>query len=412
MRAMTLSHPISTIALRAVIALMVACQPAILTANRQQPAPVQPALPPVLIASAAPPQFSPVDAGLSTAEELFADQSSEPLDHNPEFSIDPLGSSAAIRDRTKILAVVDGDRVEVVDIPDPLKAVTQSDPRAAPEPWLYVEYFGQWPNDLWAIATGGGQGASLVRWSGGAWHPVTYYLDILWAGLTAKRHALVFLSFNQDCDPTTPEQASAPSCHGIKGFRAFDADGKSAADVPALPSWLAPGAWIFRPEVAALPSGEVVLSRRSGPDLPHKTQHLVVHWTRPQARGTIQWISDPEESLGTVRVQTAGQLHIIVESRGYGYRLEGKAWKQWHQPSGTRGIFADNTLWTATTDGDLWCSLNGDEWHEVPLGLPAAKDRVNVLNVWRGTMTTLYVVVDIGSGSRVFRVRDVTQCQR
>jgi hypothetical protein len=300
---------------------------------------------------------------------------------------------------------------------------TEADPnKPMPESifqWSYVEYVGQWPNELWAIArksggTGYPSASALVRWSGGAWHAVFYDPDIVWAGLTVKHHALVFRSFFQDCDATTAMMASLPGCpHGVKGFRAFDPDGKSATDVPALPAWLATAAWYARPEVAALPSGEVFLSRIYGADLPQKTQHLLVHWTEARARGTVKWFGDPHENFsGALKVQTTGQVHVVAIYNGLGYRREGNSWKQWSLPPDTTDVFADSTLWASTRVGKLWCSRNGDEWQEVTLGLPAGKDRVYIKNVWRGTTATLYVVVYIGTHKSMFRVRDVTRCQQ
>jgi len=410
-QAMTRYHPISTKALCTVIALMTACQPAILrpaTNQQQPPAPVHPTPPPAAVAAPALPQLPPVGAGPPAVEELFTGRV------QPKFSIDPLGTSAALRDGEKILAIVAGDRVEPVDIPDPSPVVVKAypsyaDPEAEPI-WDVDHYFGQWPDGIWAIAKNAFEACALVRWSSGSWRPVFSHSDIIWAGLTANGHALVFLSFYRQCyaDDLSPSMPNCP--HGVQGFRAFDADGKPATGAPVLPSVLAPGAWKVRPEVAALPNGEVILSRLSGPELPRKSQHLVVHWTQPQARGTVQWLGDPHEDFrGSLTVQSTGAIHVVSDTN-YGYRREGTSWKQWKEPPGSLNIFADQTLWSVTREGELLCSRDGDEWQEVWLGLPTAERPATIRHLWRGTATTLYVVADIGSASHVFRVRNVTQC--
>jgi len=408
-------------------AFVTACQPAMVPrpTNPQPPqlAPVHLTPSPAQVAAPAPPQLPLVDAGLPTVEELFTAPVDDRRVPYHDFHIYPLGSVAALCDRAKIRAIADGDRLEAVQIPDPLEVVTEADP-TKPMPdsifqWVYVEYVGQWPNELWAIArmpggTGYTSASALVRWSAGAWHSVFYDPDILWAGITPQRHALIFRSFFQDCDATVAMQSSLRGCpHGVTGFRSFDTDGKFATDAPKLPLGLAPAAWYVRPEVAALPGGEVLLSRSGGKDLPRKVQHLLVHWTEPQARGAIERLPDlPEGFSGALKVQSTGQIHVVSTFPGLGYRREGSSWKPWSPPPDTSDVFADSTLWASTREGKLWCSRNGDEWQEVTLGLPAGKDRVIIKNIWRGATATLYAIVFIGADTRMFRVRGVTQCQQ
>ena len=406
-------------------AFVTACQPAMVPqpTNQQPPqlAPVHSTPSPAQVAAPAPPQLPPVDAGPPAVEELFIKPADARTTSYRDFRIDPLGSVALLCDGAKIRAIADGDRLEAVQIPDPLEVVNEADPmKPMPESifqWDYVEYVGQWPNELWAIArkaggTGYPSASALLRWSAGAWHAVFYDPDIVWAGLTPKHHALVFRSFFQDCDATVAMQSSRGCPHGVSGFQAFDADGKFATDAPQLPPGLAPAAWSVRPEVAALLGGEVLLSRTGGKDLPRKIQHLLVHWTEPQARGALEQLHDlPEDFSGALKVQSTRQIHVVSTYPGSGYRREGSSWKPWSPPPDTTDVFADSTLWAATREGKLWCSRNGDEWQEVTLGLPAGKDRVIIKNIWRGATATLYAIVFIGADTRMFRVRDVTQCR-